>query len=66
MTTPHNRHSVAHKPAPSDRPHWYRIYITECPQCGRSHEDRIRVHGTKPDDPAERYVHIEHWDGCGI
>lgn len=49
------------------RRYWYRIYIGECPVCGRSKEYRERVYGRKPKDPMKRYIRIpdtETYDHC--
>ncbi len=48
------------------RKHWYRIYVGECPQCGRDKSYRERVYGERPPD-AQRYVHMpdsETYDHC--
>ena len=36
--------------------HWYRIYVGECPVCGRDAGYRERVMGEPPEDRADRYV----------
>lgn len=49
------------------KPHWYRIYIGECPVCGRDASYRERVYGEKPNDPRERYIWLpdyQTYDGC--
>lgn len=49
------------------RPHWYKIYMYECPVCGRSEEIRERVYcddQPKPDDPAERHIYEISYDWC--
>jgi hypothetical protein len=38
------------------RPHWYRVYVGECPVCGREKGYRERVYGTPPKDPGKRRV----------
>ena len=43
-------------------PHWYRIYIEQCVICGKTNEDRERIYGKRPKDPAKRYVYVEF--GC--
>jgi hypothetical protein len=47
--------------------HWYRIYVGECPVCGRDHGHRERVYGPPPKDRADRYVQLpdtETYDHC--
>lgn len=47
---------------------WYRIYVGECPVCGRDKGFRERVYGEKPANPVERYVHLsdtQTYDHCG-
>ena len=39
-------------------PHWYCIHW--CPVCGK--EERVRIYGEKPDDPALRYS--QTYCGC--
>lgn len=43
--------------------HWYRIYVSECPVCGRGDEVRERIYGRKPKDPNKRYVYETY--ACG-
>jgi hypothetical protein len=53
-----------YKPMPK---HWYRMYIGECPCCGRDKSYRERVYGEPPADPRDRYVHLpdtQTFDGC--
>lgn len=46
--------------------HWYRIYVGECPQCGRDASYRERVYGPKPKRHSARYVHLSlHAGYCG-
>jgi hypothetical protein len=40
------------------RPHWYRMYIGECPVCGRDKSYRERVYGTRPSDRDMRYIYL--------
>ena len=40
------------------RPHWYRVYVGECPVCGRDKGYRERVYGTPPKDRGKRYVRL--------
>lgn len=47
-----------HVPVARTAPHWYRIYVGECPVCGRDHGSRERVAGERPDDDRERYVYL--------
>jgi hypothetical protein len=47
--------------------YWYRIYVGECPLCGRDKGFRERVYGTKPLDIENRYVYlkdVETYDRC--
>jgi len=49
------------------RPYWYKIFVGECPVCGRDKSYRIRVYSEKPKDTKERYVYLsnfETYDGC--
>lgn len=49
------------------QPHWYRIYVGECPVCGKDKSYRERVPGKKPQDPRQRYVQLPHnqtYDHC--
>jgi hypothetical protein len=38
--------------------HWYKIYIGECPVCGRDQSYRERVYGSKPEKREERYFYL--------
>ena len=40
------------------RKHWYRMYVGECPVCGRDKSYRERVYGQKPRRAANRYVYL--------
>lgn len=51
----------------STQQYWYRIYIGECPVCGKNKGYRERVYGPKPAKPKDRYVHIpdtQTYDHC--
>jgi hypothetical protein len=48
-------------------PHWYRLYLGECPVCGRDKTYRERVYGPRPAKESERYVQqpdTDTYDGC--
>lgn len=48
-------------------PHWYKIYLGECPVCGADKGYRERVYGEKPLNPHEVYKHLsstECYDYC--
>ncbi len=48
--------------------HWYRIYIGECPVCGRDKSYKERVYGEKPEDRNEIYKYLsdfQTYDHCG-
>lgn len=47
--------------------HWYRIYIGECPVCGRPKGYRERVYSRKPKKRQNRYVFLndtQTYDHC--
>lgn len=47
------------------KPHWYRMFVGECPVCGRDGSYRERVYGPKPEHDA-RYVDLSLHEGyCG-
>jgi hypothetical protein len=49
------------------RKYWYRIYVGECPVCGRYKGWRERVYGKRPKDIEKRYVQLsqnETYDHC--
>lgn len=49
------------------RKHWYRLYIGECPVCGRDKSYRVRVYGRKPKNHNARIVYMtdfETYDHC--
>jgi len=43
--------------------YYYKIYIHECPVCGRSKEYRERVYGEKPIDGSQYHYEL-YYDGC--
>lgn len=43
------------------RKYWYKLYIGECPVCGRDQSYRERVYGRKPKDPAKRYEQLPQY-----
>ncbi len=51
------------------RRHWYRVYVGECPICGRAKSFRLRVYGAPPRDRRKRYVQLslqDSYDYCDI
>lgn len=53
----------------SQKTHWYKIYVGECPVCGRDKSFRERVYGKKPKDHKKRYVWLrdsETYDHCDV
>lgn len=45
--------------------HWYKIYIGECPVCGKDKSYRVRIYGKKPENSNERYVYLLNtYDYC--
>ena len=51
----------------NSKKYWYRIYIGECPVCGRSKSYRERVYSPRPEKREDRYVWLsdqETYDGC--
>lgn len=44
--------------------HWYKIFISECPACGRSSSWRERQKGNKPKDINKTHVYKQYWDYC--
>jgi hypothetical protein len=51
------------------RPHWYRLYVGECPVCGRDRSYRKRVYGRRPKDRRKRIVYLPdtyNYDGCPL
>lgn len=54
-------------PARDKARYWYRIYVGECPVCGKDKGYRERVYGDRPSDPKDRYVYLsnsETYDHC--
>lgn len=45
-------------------PHWYKIYIRECPVCGCSTEERIRQFTPRPELATDRYEYVLDYDWC--
>lgn len=46
--------------------HWYRMFLGECPVCGRDQSYRERVYGARPSDK-DRYVYLtsqQTYCGC--
>lgn len=46
------------KRATPKMPHWYRIYVGECPLCGHDAGYRERVFGRRPAKREARYVYL--------
>ena len=49
------------------KPHWYKMYLGECPVCGRDKSHRERVYGVRPEKWEDRYVQLsdqETYDWC--
>lgn len=47
--------------------HWYRLFVGECPVCGRDQSYRERVYGPRPRKRSDRIVHIpdvKNYCGC--
>jgi hypothetical protein len=47
--------------------YWYKMYVGECPVCGRNTSYRERVYGEKPKDPKDKYIQLSPsycYDGC--
>lgn len=51
-------------PTPNEKGVWYKIYYSECPQCGRTQTERTRMHGPRPLRDEDRFEYDESWDGC--
>lgn len=48
-------------------PHWYRVYVGECPVCGRDAGSRERVPGPRPERWEDRHVLLadtQTYDHC--
>ena len=55
---------TARKPLP---PHWYKIYVGECPVCGRNKSYRERMFTPRPEGIEDRYEYLqetETYDYC--
>jgi len=51
----------------TQKKHWYKIHIGECPVCGRDQSYRERVYGKKPKNYKKRYVYLpdtQTYDHC--
>lgn len=48
----------------SQKPHWYEVFVHECPVCGRGETFRERRYTPKPSDPKDRYHWSAHYDWC--
>jgi len=51
------------------RRYWYRLFVGECPVCGRDKSYRERVYGKRPKDHRKRYVQLsnqECYDWCEV
>jgi hypothetical protein len=51
------------------RRYWYRIFVGECPVCGRDKGFRVRVYGKPPRDRRKRYQHLPDtacYDYCDV
>lgn len=49
------------------RPHWYRMFVGECPVCWKDASYRVRVYGKKPKDIEKRYEQLpqaQTYCGC--
>lgn len=49
------------------KPHWYRMYIGECPVCGTDQSYRERVYGARPEKREDRTVYLSQtntYDYC--
>jgi len=47
--------------------HWYKLFIGECPVCGKSKNYRMRVYGQKPEKLEKRIIYLsdmETYDWC--
>lgn len=50
-----------------EQPHWYKMYVGECPACGSNQSYRKRVYGAKPDRMEDCYEFLpdqETYDNC--
>ena len=49
------------------RKYWYRLFVSECPVCGRDKSYRERVYSKRPRHPQKRIVFESQsasYDGC--
>jgi hypothetical protein len=46
------------------KPHWYKMFYSECFLCGIEDNHRERVYGEKPKDPHKRYFYSQFDCGC--
>lgn len=55
------------EPVPMTQPHWYATIVESgCLLCGAGgRQQRVRMPGEPPKDPADRYVVDEHDWACG-
>lgn len=47
--------------------YWYKMYVGECPVCGKDKSYRERIAGEKPENVEERYIYLPDtytYDGC--
>ena len=54
------------KPLPK---HWYKIFIGECPVCGRDKSYRERMYTERPENDQDRYEYLPNsitYDYCGV
>jgi hypothetical protein len=49
------------KPLP---PHWYLIYVRECPVCASTKVERIRQFTPRPEDALNRVEYVPTYDWC--
>lgn len=46
------------------KPHWYMMFVEECPVCGRIDEWRERRYTQKPASPGDRHSYQQVYDKC--
>lgn len=51
-------------PVKNEKGIWYKIYIYECPQCGRGGTERTRMPAPRPEKDEDRYEFEQVWDYC--
>lgn len=47
--------------------YWYKIFLGECPVCGRDASYRVRQYSPKPEKEEDRYVYLlgtQTYCGC--